>query len=124
VHCHRSSTCWRWTRIFVGFGLAVAAVLGQAYTILLLTSASGDPLCLNALKTGPLFPVCYSLAPLHRDESGQSFALGPRHEGSGAGKQLVTLPAPTVVAGLTDPLAIAGSLNRGLSRLNNSSIQT
>ncbi len=49
-------TAWRVIRIVSGYVLALAAAIGQRYTSLVFTSTSGDPLYLNTLVPGPLYP--------------------------------------------------------------------
>src|SRR5512138_1491449 len=48
---------WRWTRVLIGYAIAIAAIIGQRFTPWVFTSGSGDPLYLTTLIPGPLYPV-------------------------------------------------------------------
>ncbi len=101
---------WRWIRIFSAYALALAAIALQASTPFLFPVAGGDPLYLNTLRAGPLYPVfaagllvftAASLINLIRSAREIPYNM-PR-------KQLNTLAAATLVAGLVGPVSIAGS---------------
>ncbi len=101
---------WRWVRILSAYGLALAAIILQASTPFLFPIAGGDPLYLNTLQAGPLYPVfaaglliftTASLINLLRSAHETPYNM-PR-------KQLNTLAAATLVAGLVGPVSIAGS---------------
>jgi len=47
---------WRKARIILGYAVAAAAVFYQSFTPLLYTVENGDPLYLNTLQAGPLYP--------------------------------------------------------------------
>ena len=101
---------WRWARILAGYGLAAAAIYFQSNTALIFEVTTGDPLYINALQAGPLYLfffaalVFYTAASLYNliRSARIAPAMMPR-------KQLLTLIAATLVAGLAGPLAIAGS---------------
>ncbi len=103
-------SAWRWVRILSAYALALAAIVLQASTPFLFPVAGGDPLYLNTLQAGPFYPVfaagllifsAASLINLLRSAHETPFNM-PR-------KQLNTLAAATLVAGLTGPVSIAGS---------------
>lgn len=48
---------WRWTRVILGYAIAVAAIIGQRYTGLVFTTTNGDPLYLTTLVPGSLYPL-------------------------------------------------------------------
>lgn len=48
---------WRWTRVTLGYVIAIAAIIGQRYTSLVFSTTNGDPLYLTTLVPGPLYPL-------------------------------------------------------------------
>ncbi len=105
-------TPWRRTRILSGYGAAVAAIVIQANTPLLLSaSLVGDPLYLSTLKAGPLYPFFLALGLLYTVMSLVNL-LGSAHAAPASmpRKQFLTLAAATLIAGLTAPLSIIGSI--------------
>jgi hypothetical protein len=101
---------WRWIRVLSAYALAIAAIILQASTPFLFPVGGGDPLYLNTLQAGPLYPVfatglvifsAASLINLLRSAHETPFYM-PR-------RQLNTLAAATLVAGLVGPVSIAGS---------------
>jgi hypothetical protein len=97
---------WRWTRVIIGYAIAVAAILGQRYTGLVFTTTSGDPVYLTTLVPGPLYPVYMftllvftflSLVNLIR-----SARVAPTVVQR---KQLNLMVTATVVAGLAGPIS-------------------
>jgi hypothetical protein len=101
---------WRWTRILAGYVMAALAIIVQANASILFTVESSDPLYLNSLQAGALYPIFgaalviltwVSLVNLVRSARAAPSSL-PR-------KQLWILAAATLFAGLTGPLSIVGS---------------
>lgn len=104
-------TLWRRIRILGGYALLIIAVFIQAYTPWLFTIVEGDPLYMPVLEPGPLYwpflllsllYVGMCLTNLIRSAKAAPTAM-PR-------KQFIILTMATVVAGLTGPFAIAGSV--------------
>ena len=102
---------WRWTRILVGYLLAILAIIAQANGSLLYTIEESNPLYLNSLHSGVWFPVfgaalfgltLGNVINLFRSVYGTSKAL-PR-------KQLLLLAIASLVAGLVAPVAMAGAI--------------
>jgi hypothetical protein len=96
---------WRWTRVVIGYMIAIAAILGQRYTGLVYTTTSGDPLYLTTLVPGPLYPLymlalliftCLSLINLIRSVRAAPTVIQR--------KQLNLLVAATLIAGLSIPI--------------------
>ena len=48
---------WRWTRVIFAYVVAVIAMEVQAFTQILFSVEGGDPLYLNSLRAGPLYPI-------------------------------------------------------------------
>jgi hypothetical protein len=99
---------WRWTRVLAGYAVAAVAVVVQLYTPYMFAAAVGDPLYLTTLVPGPLLIVfqllllvfiILSLINLSRSARATPNAM-PR-------KQLLTLIAATLIAGLTAPISMA-----------------
>jgi len=97
---------WRWTRVIIGYIIAIAAIMGQRFTGLVFTTTSGDPLYLTTLVPGPLYPLymfallvftCLSLINLIR--SARAAPTGVQR------KQLNLMVAATVIAGLAGPIS-------------------
>jgi GAF domain-containing protein len=98
---------WRWTRVMLGYAAALTAVLIHLNTDLLFSSVSGDPLYLNTLKPGPLYPAflvllllftIMSLVNLQRSTLSATALMQK--------KQLKNLTIATLIAGLTGPVAL------------------
>jgi hypothetical protein len=112
---------WRWTRVIIGYGIAVAAILGQSYTALVFTTTSGDPLYLTTLVPGPLYPLymfalivftVLSLINLIRSARAAPTAIQR--------KQLNLMVAATLIAGLAGPISfLSYKLNFLLPRVSN-----
>jgi len=101
---------WRWTRVIAGYITAIAAVEVQAFTQILFSVEGGNPLFLNSLHAGPLYTIfgialvvlmTASIVNLMR-----SARVAPTET---ARRQLWTLVAATVIAGLTGPVSIVAS---------------
>lgn len=101
---------WRWTRILLGYGAAIAAVIVQAFTPLFFTASTGDPIYLNTLQAGPLYPIFAILLLLY---AGMSVANLLRSAQSAPAamprKQLIILAIATVIGGLAGVLSIGAS---------------
>ncbi len=102
---------WRWTRILVGYLMAILGIIAQGNGSLLYTAKDSNPLYLNSLHVGTWFPIFgaallvltwSSVVNLSRTARGTPATL-PR-------KQLVLLASGTVVAGLIAPVAMVGSI--------------
>ena len=97
---------WRWTRVIIGYAIAIAAIIGQRYTGLVFTTTSGDPLYLTTLVPGPLYPLYMvtlfvftflSLVNLVRSARAAP-SLVQR-------KQLNLMVTATLIAGLVGPIS-------------------
>jgi len=98
---------WRWTRVTAGYVLAVIVILTHLFTDLVFSSASGDPLYLNSLIPGPIYPLfiallvlftLMSLINLRRSALSATVVLQR--------KQLNILAIATLIAGLTGPIGL------------------
>ena len=103
-------TVWRWGRILAGYAGIVCAIVVQSIHPILYTTPGDDPLYINSLKAGPLYPfftaglaiLCLSsLYNLVQAASASPAAL-PR-------KRLGILIQATLIATLIVPLSIAGT---------------
>ena len=101
---------WRKARIILGYAVAAAAVFYQSFTPLLYTVENGDPLYLNTLQAGPLYPffgAClllfsgWSLMNLLRSARAATAVI--------IRKQFYTLAWATLVGGIAAPVSIAAS---------------
>ena len=102
---------WRWTRILVGYLMAVLAIIIHSNGSILFTVEGSNPLYLNSLRAGVWFPVfgialflltLGSVLNLVRSARGIQATL-PH-------KQLVLLAYATLVAGLSAPVAMVGPI--------------
>jgi hypothetical protein len=110
---------WRWTRVILGYVIALVAIIGQRYTDLVFTTTNGDPLYLTTLIPGPLYPLYMlalfvftflSLVNLIRSARAAP-TLVQR-------KQLNLMIAATIIAGLAGPISyITFKLNYLLPRV-------
>jgi hypothetical protein len=98
---------WRWSRVLAGYGIAAIAIYVQLNTDLMFTEGQGDPLYLNTLQQGKLYPLfmgflfvftIMSLINLLRSAK-IAPALMPR-------RHLNILSAATLTAGFTGPTAL------------------
>ena len=104
---------WRWTRVVIGYVIAIAAIIGQRFTGLVFTTTRGDPLYLTTLVPGPLYPLymfallvftCLSLINLIRSARAAPTVIQR--------KQLNLMVAATVIGGLAGPISfISYSVN-------------
>ena len=103
-------TPWRWTRIVIGYGVAVAWVVINITTPYFFSSTVGDPLYLNTLKAGPVYPFFAVFLLLYTVMSVTNLARSARAAPTTMPrKQLIILTIATVVGGLASPLTIAAS---------------
>lgn len=101
---------WRWLRVILGYAVAIAAILIVIYTPLVFSSVSGDPLHLNTLKPGPLYPLLIGLFILYTAFSLINLIRSARAAPAEMQqKQLTVLAAATLIAGLTGPVALAAT---------------
>ena len=101
---------WRWTRVIIGYITAIAAVEVQAFTQILFSVEGGNPLYLNSLHAGPLYTV-FGVALLVLMTASivnlaRSARVAPTET---ARRQLWTLVAATIIAGMTGPVSIVAS---------------
>jgi len=103
-------TKWRWTRILAGYGVAAAWIMVNINTPLFFASTVGDPLYLNTLKAGPLYPVFAVFLLLFAGASVINLVRSVREAPTVMlSRQLIILTVATVVGGLAGPLSIAAS---------------
>jgi len=100
----------RWFRIVTGYLIAAAAIWVQANTPLFLVSALGDPLYVNTLKAGalyPLFALCLLLytAMSIMNLSGSAHSAGVEISRT----QFRTLLIATLFAGFAAPISVLSS---------------
>ncbi len=103
-------TRWRWTRIVLGYFLAVVATIVQTYAPILFSTQSSNPLYLNSLQTGPWYPIfAVALVILTWTCVINLVFAASSATSSMARKQIMILAWAALVAGLTGPVSIAGS---------------
>ena len=101
---------WRWTRVIAGYIVAIAAVEVQAFTQILFSVEGGDPLYLNSLHAGPLYTIFGIALLVFMTASIVNLARSARVAPTETSRrQLWTLVAATVIAGLTGPVSIVAS---------------
>lgn len=98
---------WRWARVLAGYAIAAIAIYVQLNTDLMFTEGQGDPLYLNTLQQGILYPLfmgflfvftILSLINLLRSAKIAPTLMPRRH--------LNILSAATLTAGFTGPTAL------------------
>ena len=100
-------TRWRWFRVVAGYAGAATAVVAQRYTGLMFIDLSGDPLYLNTLRPGPLFPIFAAWLLLFALMSLFNLSLSARAAPAAMPrKQLLILAAATLIAGLSGPISV------------------
>jgi hypothetical protein len=105
-----SSTPWRWVRVLTGYGVAAAWTFLNVRTPFSFESTVGNPLYLNTLKAGPLYPIFAIFVLLYTGMSVLNLARSARAAPAMMPrKQLITLAMATVIGGLTGPCSIAAS---------------
>ncbi len=110
---------WRWTRVLFGYLAALVAILLLINTNLIFSRDPGDPIFMNTLRPGPLYPLfmgllilftAFSLVNLSRSAKNAP-ALMQRN-------QLRILILATLIAGLTGPLGlVAETFSIGIPRV-------
>jgi hypothetical protein len=110
---------WRWTRVLIGYAIAVAAIFGQRYTPLLFSSVNGDPLYLTTLVPGPLYPVYMACLIVFITLSLVNLIRSARAAPTPMQRQQLNLMAlATLIAGLSGPVAfVSYKLNFLLPRV-------
>jgi hypothetical protein len=97
---------WRWTRVILGYVIAIVAIIGQRSTGLVFTTSNGDPLYLTTLVPGPLYPLymvalfiftCFCLINMVRTARSAPTQVQR--------KQLNLMVAATLIAGLVGPVS-------------------
>ncbi|PWB69468.1 MAG: hypothetical protein C3F07_19720 [Anaerolineales bacterium] len=98
---------WRWTRVSLGYAIAVAAIYVMANTNLMFTEGVGDPLYLNTLQQGKLFSVFMGLLFLFTIMSLINLLRSAKIAPSMMPRrQLYILAAATLTAGLSAPISV------------------
>ena len=102
---------WRGVRVVAGYLIALFVVIVQLLdTHLLFISTSGDPLYLNTLKPGPLYPVIATGILLYTGMSIYNLLRSVKEASNTIHReQYRTLGIATLIAGFTVPVAIVGS---------------
>ena len=101
---------WRWTRIGLGYLLAVVAIIVQTNAQILFTAESSSPLYLNSLKAGPWYSIFAIALLILTWTCVFNLIIAARNAPSTiARKQLLVLAWAALVAGLAGPVSIAGS---------------
>lgn len=102
---------WRWVLLLLGYGGAAAAAIAQARTAsLLYASPGGDPLYLNTLKAGPLYPPFLALGLVYAAISlANLYGCARTAPTPILRKQFLVMLAATLLAGSVAILSVAGS---------------
>jgi hypothetical protein len=101
---------WRWTRVLFAYVIAAIAIEVQAFTQILFSVEGGDPLYLNSLRAGPLYPIfglaLIGLTVMCVINLARSAYVAPNEI---IRRQLMTLVTATVITGLIAPVSIVSS---------------
>jgi hypothetical protein len=98
---------WRWTRVLLGYLAALAAIILLINTNLIFTSDPGDPILMNTLSPGPLYPLFMGLLILFTAFSLLNLSRSAKNAPAVMQRnQLRILILATLIAGLTGPLGI------------------
>jgi hypothetical protein len=101
---------WRWTRVIAGYMIAIAAIEVQAFTQIMFSVEGGNPLYLNSLRAGSLYPIfgiaLIALPTASVVNLARSARVAP---GETARRQLWVLVAATAIAGLAGPVTLVAS---------------
>ena len=101
---------WRWSRVIIGYLSAIAAIEVQAFTSIFFSVAGGDPLYLNSLRAGPLYPIfgiaLIALTAMSIINLARSAYIAPTEI---VRRQLLTLVSATVISGLIGPISLVSS---------------
>jgi hypothetical protein len=103
---------WRRIRVIFGYLVSLTAIYLQVTTpYLLVADPEGDPLYINTLKAGSLYPVFFVLLLVYIMMSALNLLRSVQDTGSRLMRnQLTTLVIATLIAGMTIPLSYLGSL--------------
>ncbi len=106
-----SMNTWRWTRVILGYLSAVVAITLLMYTNLIFSREAGDPIFLNTLNPGPLFPVFMGLLILFTAFSMVNLSRSAKDAPAVMQRnQLRILILATLIAGLTGPLGLVAEI--------------
>jgi hypothetical protein len=110
---------WRWTRVLIGYLAALVAILLLVYTNLIFSRELGDPIYMNTLNPGPLYPVFMALLILFTAFSLVNLSRSARDAPAVMQRnQLSILILATLIAGLTGPLGlVAETFSIGVPRV-------
>ncbi|UCD97455.1 MAG: hypothetical protein JSV42_10785 [Chloroflexota bacterium] len=98
---------WRWTRVLLGYGAAIVAIILLVYTDLLFYRSPGDPIFLDSLNPGPLYSIFMGLLILFTAFSLVNLSRSVREASAEMQRnQLRILTIATIIAGLTGPLGL------------------
>src|SRR5687768_9587710 len=101
---------WRWVRVIAAYLIAIAAIALQAATQILFSVEGGDPLYLNSLRAGPLYPVfgiaLIGLTVMSIINLARSAYVAPSEI---VRRQLQTLVGATIFTGLIGPVSLVSS---------------
>jgi hypothetical protein len=98
---------WRWTRIILGYLAALAAILLLVYTNLIFAKDAGDPIYMNTLNPGPLYPLFMLLLIMFTIFCLINLVRSARAAPSVMQRnQLNVLMLATLIAGLTGPIEV------------------
>lgn len=101
---------WRWTRILLGYLLAVVAIFVQTNAQILFSAESSSPLYLNSLQAGPWYSIFAIALLILTWTCVFNLIIAARNAPTSiARKQLLVLAWAALVAGLAGPVSIAGS---------------
>lgn len=98
---------WRWTRVILGYLVALATILLLVYTNLIFAKDAGDPVYMNTFNPGPLYPLVMLLLILFTIFCLINLVRSTRAAPSVMQKnQLSILMLATMIAGLTGPVEV------------------
>jgi hypothetical protein len=98
---------WRWTRVLLGYLVALATILLLVYSNLIFARDAGDPIYMNTLNPGPLYPLFMLLLILFTIFCLINLVRSTRAAPSVMQKnQLSILMLATMIAGLTGPVEV------------------
>jgi len=101
---------WRWARVIFAYGIAMAAIQVQTFTQIFFSAEGGDPLYLNSLRAGPLYPIfgiaLIGLTIMCIVNLTRSAYIAPN---AIIRRQLRTLIAATLITGLIAPVSLVSS---------------
>lgn len=98
---------WRWTRVILGYLVALATILLLVYTNLIFAKDAGDPIYMNTFNPGPLYPLVMLLLILFTTFCLINLVRSTRAAPSVMQRnQLRILMTATLIAGLTGPVEV------------------